>query len=369
NQDYHEDHSKLLNNNIDIITNVTDDYLQEAVESMVGKVGSGILKVDNVNLEEIFEKYRDECESRFDDIMDLRPTSQLTKIIPEVTWEKFILDTYPNHKISEKWEELIQGFFKPKNTLTEWEKAWRRLFDEKESSEDLVIKDTLYNILSPYIEAFKAPFNILKSGDLEENQYNSQFVNPILKNTLNAICSMDWRILEVPTRSSKYRRNSNIDPFLDKVLSAKRADGLARRWQSQEETFVYEQTGGPDVDDVTDFYVHDYKLVRTMRDVLNQRIILRLNDGIKDCNNLASFGALGHRDEVSLFWCTIHLRSYCLREYGSFRIPTIWQDLPVLSETIITCLKFFSFMKDNTMRIESRADQKMKLLSKRKIHT
>uniref|UniRef100_U9UP10 Uncharacterized protein n=1 Tax=Rhizophagus irregularis (strain DAOM 181602 / DAOM 197198 / MUCL 43194) TaxID=747089 RepID=U9UP10_RHIID len=247
------------------------------------------------------------------DITDLRPTSQLTKINPKVTWEKFILDTYPNHKISEKWEELIQGFFKPKNTLTEWEKAWRRLFDEKESSEDLVIKDTLYNMLSPNIEAFKAPFNILKSGDLEENQYNSQFVNPILKNTLNAICSMDWRILEVPIRSSKYRRNSNIDPFIDK-------------------------TGGPDVDDVTDFYVQDYKLGRTMRDVLNQRIILRLNDSIKDCDNLASFGALGHRDEVSLFWCMIHQRSYCLR---SFRIPTIWQDLPVLSEAVITCLKFF----------------------------
>ncbi|RGB35449.1 hypothetical protein C1646_759366 [Rhizophagus diaphanus] len=223
--DYHE-HNGLLNDNINIKTNVTDDYLQEAVESMVGKVRSGILEVDDINLEEIFEKYRDECESRFDDITDLRPTSQLTKIIPEVTWEKFILDTYPNHKISEKWEELIQGFFKPRNTLTKWEKAWRRLF---ESSEDLVIKDTLYNILSPYIEAFKAPFNILKSGDLEENQYNSQFVNPILKNTLNAICSMDWRILEVPIRSSKYRRNSNIDPFIDKVLSAKRADGLARR--------------------------------------------------------------------------------------------------------------------------------------------
>lgn len=80
------------------------------------------LEVDNINLEEIFEKYRDECESIFEwvksspkiiwtcfihcfiislchsDITDLRPTSQLTKIIPEVTWEKFILDTYPNHK-------------------------------------------------------------------------------------------------------------------------------------------------------------------------------------------------------------------------------------------------------------------------------
>jgi len=57
NQDYHEDR---------LLTNVTDDYLQKAVESMVGKVRSGILKVDNVNLEEIFEKYHDECESIFE---------------------------------------------------------------------------------------------------------------------------------------------------------------------------------------------------------------------------------------------------------------------------------------------------------------
>ncbi|RIA89752.1 hypothetical protein C1645_824400 [Glomus cerebriforme] len=190
---------------------------------MVGKVISGILKVDDVNLEEIFEKYCDECENKFD------------------------------------------------------------------------------------IEAFKAPSNILKSGDLEENQYNSQFINPNLKNTLKAICNMDWRILEVPIRSSKYRRNSNINAFIDKVLSAKRVA----------ETFVYEQTGPPDVDDVTDF-----------------------TSMIINCNNLASFGALGHRDEVSLLWCTIHLRPYCLREYGSFRVPTIWQDLPVLSEAIIACLKF-----------------------------
>ena len=60
------DHNRPLNDNVNIITNGTDDYLQEVVEFMVGKVGSGILKVDNVNLEEIFEEYRDECESEFE---------------------------------------------------------------------------------------------------------------------------------------------------------------------------------------------------------------------------------------------------------------------------------------------------------------
>ncbi|CAJ0864140.1 2659_t:CDS:10, partial [Entrophospora sp. SA101] len=300
-QNYHEvqkrsNCNELLDDNNDIITNGMDNCLQKAVESMVGKVESDRLKVDDVDLEETFEKYRDECANEFDDIMDLRPTSRLAKIIPE-----------------------------PKDTLTEWEKAWCGIFNTRKNIEDLVIKDTLHNILSPYIEAFKAPFNILKSGDLEEKQYNSQFINPILKNTLKAICDLDWRILEVPISSSKYRRNFNINPFIDKILSAKRADGLARLWQSQEEIFVYEQTGSPDVDDITDFYIHDYRLVRTMRDVLNQRIILRLNNGIKDYNNLASFGAFGHRDE--------------------------------------------SFMKDNIKKVESRTEQKMILLSKRKVHT
>ncbi|RIA84133.1 hypothetical protein C1645_880104 [Glomus cerebriforme] len=151
------------------------------------------------------------------------------------------------------------------------------------------------------IEAFEAPYNILKSGDLRENQYNAQFVSPILKYTLKAICNVDWRILEVPVESSKDRRNANINPIIDKVLEAKCADGLARLWLSREEVFLYEQTGPPDFDHLTQLYIHDYKLIRTMRDVLNQRIILHLKDGIYDHKNLASFGAFGHRTEVSLF--------------------------------------------------------------------
>jgi len=123
--------------------------------------------------------------------------------------------------------------------------------------------------------------------------------------------------LEVPVESSKHRRNANINPIIDRVLEAKRADGLARLWQSNEEVFIYEQTGPPDFDDVTQLFIHDYKLVRTMRNVLNQRIILCLRDGISDHKNLASFGAFGHHTEVSLFWCTMYQKSYCLQEYGS----------------------------------------------------
>ncbi|CAG8624133.1 8565_t:CDS:2, partial [Ambispora leptoticha] len=86
-------------------------------------------------------------------------------------------------------------------------------------------------------------------------------------------------------------------------------------------------------------------------------------------NNLASFGALAHRNEISLFWCTIHPKSYCLREYESFYIPAIWQELPVLSEAIISCLKFFTFMKSNITKVEPHSDPKVKLLSKRKVHS
>ncbi|CAG8796202.1 39887_t:CDS:2, partial [Gigaspora margarita] len=95
------------------------------------------------------------------------------------------------------------------------------------------------------IRAFEALYNILKSGDLEENLYNAQFISPILLNTLVLI------------KSSKHRWNTNFNLFVDRVLSAKYADGLARLWESCEEFFIYEQTGASDYDDFTDFYVHD----------------------------------------------------------------------------------------------------------------
>ncbi|CAG8744220.1 12648_t:CDS:1, partial [Dentiscutata heterogama] len=44
-----------------------------------------------------------------------------------------------------------------------------------------------------------------------------------------------------PIESSKHRHNTNLNPIIDKVLSAKRVDGLARLWISREEIFIYEQ--------------------------------------------------------------------------------------------------------------------------------
>ncbi|CAG8524305.1 1958_t:CDS:2 [Paraglomus occultum] len=101
-----------------------------------------------------------------------------------------------------------------------------------------------------------------------------------------------------------------------------------------------------------------------MRDVPNQRIILQLKDGIYDHKNLASFSAFGHRTEVSLYQ-----KSYYLREYGTFKIPTAWQNFPVLSEAIISCLKFFTFMRENIEVERAYVEQKQKLLTKRWVHT
>ncbi|CAG8707842.1 3807_t:CDS:10 [Funneliformis mosseae] len=371
NNNEEENYNKQEN---DAIASDSVDDFHEVAESMIGKVERTALMADDVNLEEIFEGYCNECENIFDlcysDIMDLRPASKFSEKIPEVIWEKFVTNTYPEHEISESWEKLIQEIFKPKETFAGWMEVWRGLYTY-ESNRDptiLLIKDAIHNILTPYIEAFKAPYNLLKSGSLGENQYNSQFVSPILSNTLKVILDVNWRILEVPVESSKHRRNAKINPIIDTVLEAKRADGLACFWKSNEEVFIYEQTGPPDFDDVTQIAIHDYKLVRTMRDVLNQRIMLRLRDGISDNKNLASFGAFGHRTEVSLFWCTMHQKSYCLQEFGSFKVPTIWQELPVLAEAIITCLKFFFFMKENVKEVRLYTDQKNKLFVKRKVH-
>ncbi|CAG8735982.1 9654_t:CDS:10 [Cetraspora pellucida] len=357
----------------DAISSDSDDDSQNITESMIGKVERSPLVIDNVNLENIFEDYRNECENDFDlchsDIMDLRPTSKFAEKISDEIWMKFVSNSFPKCTLPKDWEGLINDTFKPKNSLLEWINAFHELHTI--SSEKKIngnpIRDVIYNILCPYIKAFEAPFNILKSGDLEENQYNAQFINPILHNTLDAICSVDWRILEVPIESSKHRRNTNFNPLFDRVLSPKRADGLARLWENREEIFLFEQIGPPDYDNLTEFCLHDYKLTRTMRDILNQRIIFQLKDGTCDKEDLASFGALGYRNEISLYWCTIHQKTYCLREFGSFKIPHLWQDLPVLSEAIIICLKFFSFMKENIEKQKLITDLQQKLFSKRKV--
>ena len=56
---------------------------------------------------------------------------------------------------------------------------------------DKLNREGKYTVIFFSIEAFKAPYNILKSGELGENQYNSQFVSPILNNTLKAILDIN----------------------------------------------------------------------------------------------------------------------------------------------------------------------------------
>ncbi|RIA92141.1 hypothetical protein C1645_736605 [Glomus cerebriforme] len=228
-------------NHKNAIVGDSGNNFREATESMVGRVERMALIVDGVNLEEIFEEYCSECENNFDlchsDIMDLRPISQFMEKLPEAIWKKFVTNTYPEYEISGEWEKFIKDFFKPKETLEKWIEAWRGLYAIPEIS--------------------------------DKDKSNGK--------------------LEVPVESSKHRRNSNINPIFDKVLEAKRADGLARLWQSNEEVLIYEQTGPTDFDDFTQLFIHEYKLARTMRDVLNQRIILRLKDGIPDHKDLASF--------------------------------------------------------------------------------
>ncbi|CAB4410936.1 unnamed protein product [Rhizophagus irregularis] len=73
--------------------------------------------------------------------------------------------------------------------------------------------------------------------------------------------------LEVLVESSKSHHNANINPFTNQVLTLKRADGLACLWEDHKEVFTYEQTEPPNFDDITEFHVHDYKLVRTVRSI------------------------------------------------------------------------------------------------------
>ena len=62
-------YKETFDDNGDIITDGTSDadsYLRKAVESMVGNIENDALTVDDLDLEEVFEKYCDECENEFE---------------------------------------------------------------------------------------------------------------------------------------------------------------------------------------------------------------------------------------------------------------------------------------------------------------
>ena len=76
-QDYQEvqkglNYKETFDDNGDIITDGTSDaddadsYLRKAVESMAGNVESDALTMGDFDLEEVFEKYCDECENEFE---------------------------------------------------------------------------------------------------------------------------------------------------------------------------------------------------------------------------------------------------------------------------------------------------------------
>ncbi|CAG8711117.1 7213_t:CDS:2, partial [Funneliformis caledonium] len=134
--------------------------------------------------------------------------SMVGKIERILLTSEFVLNTYSEHNLPRTRKVSYKNSSSQKST--KFTKTWQ-------------MQSTIFLHYTS-----EASCNILKSGDLRENQYNAQFVSPILKNTLKVICNIDWRILKVPVESSKDRCNANLNPIIDKVLEAKYADELAR---------------------------------------------------------------------------------------------------------------------------------------------
>ncbi|CAG8573744.1 16168_t:CDS:10 [Acaulospora colombiana] len=235
----HARNQEEVNSGEEELANDSRNYLREPPESMAKKVERIPLTVNDIDFEKIFIDYRDKLEDIFDDIMDMRPTSRFANEISEESWVEFVTSTYPEHDLPEDWEGFILEFFKPKDSLGEWIKGWRELLSPKINGNKIPkdLADAIHNILTPY--------------------------------------------LEVPVQSSKYRLNANINPITDEVLEAECTDGLARLWPSREEVFLYEQTGPPNFDDIKQLYIHDHKLIRLMKDVLNQRSFMKESVEVK----------------------------------------------------------------------------------------
>ncbi|CAG8596248.1 8750_t:CDS:10 [Diversispora eburnea] len=229
--------------------------------------GSSTPSIDENNSENGFREASESMVGRVErtplivDKIDLLEFLMNAEITLSDLCHSAIMDMRPTSRFTDEISEECWDKF----VLEFFKNGLHKEIDENKKG----LVDAIYNILGPYIKAFEAPFSILKLSDFRENQYNARFISPILENTM-------FVALTGELESSKARRNTGLNPIIDTVLGAKCTDGLACLWRN----------------------------------------------GMCDHKNLASFSAFGHRTEVSLFWMTIHQKSYCLREYGTFKIPT-----------------------------------------------
>ncbi|GBC23166.2 hypothetical protein GLOIN_2v1763995 [Rhizophagus irregularis DAOM 181602=DAOM 197198] len=138
----------------EITVRYSENDLREATDSIVGKVERIPLMVDNIDLEEIFIDYCDRCETSL------------------IYGGKILYNNFSSRRIVYKIGKTLGVDFT--NEINE-----NDIDDKKEIDEDLL--DVVHNILGLYIEAFEAPYNVLKSRDLEEKQFSAQFISPILK--------------------------------------------------------------------------------------------------------------------------------------------------------------------------------------------
>ncbi|RIA99400.1 hypothetical protein C1645_730856 [Glomus cerebriforme] len=108
----------------------------------------------------------------------------------------------------------------------------------------------------------------------ENDIYNKNEINEDLLDTIHNILRPYLKVL---IESSKFHRNANINPFIDKVLASKRADEFAYLWKDHEEVFIYEQTGSPNFDDDTEFHIHDYKLLFMKKNIQKTKLCIKQN--------------------------------------------------------------------------------------------
>ncbi|CAG8657583.1 5342_t:CDS:10, partial [Acaulospora colombiana] len=316
-------------------------------------INENILRMSAMSLAKLDESRNSQknnpYSSTIDDVMDIRGESGFAKFLSVDDYIK-LLSKKPKRRVELPggWRNVVEEYYKETTengsvkSISDWIRITEELgiVKEEDDGELIKLKKYLNRVMLPLIESFSKQAPDISAPDSSEHHYWSEFGHRFFSRALQEFVDLDWRVMEVPVQSSRYRKNYGYNHIIDTVVDGKYADLLARMRKTGEEIFVGEQAGPPTRCDLAKLATDSFKLYREMRDCLNVRILRAMGKGDVNYNNRSVFGILGFLFEIKMLimWKD---GVYVYEEYGSLNIAS---NPGQISEMKLGILRLLEFM-------------------------
>ncbi|RUO96527.1 hypothetical protein BC936DRAFT_141878 [Jimgerdemannia flammicorona] len=244
-------------------------------------------------------------------ILDLTPNSKIFNEFGEEKWiellaNKSVGDLSYYHEIDSITDKLF-GPSEVKMSLLRARQSWKELinltalpYDEKfsyarEDWEKVVRWAGL--AVEPYLDAFEAIKSPLQP-DCQEREWFGDYVMPLLGKVLklDGVCRVPWG--EISVQASQNRRNREKDVLTESVDRAHMADMLCV--YDDYEVICLLACGGPYDSNPTKYSSDKFKLIRIMKDMLDE-LIIKFHGAGMNSTGLYILGIQTYLSDVSVY--------------------------------------------------------------------